>query len=591
MSHLGNDINSLIDSILNDDETAQEDPIELKKKINFYGTVVNADERWFNLSILNWKEKYIQELTTTALVGYLFRTSREYTDRQNDDLECPEVLLRAFNATDVSPEQRDIFNRAYKTAVRGELNTFLRYNFDYNPDRHVDECYKENAEDPERVGKYEQYIANMNNADSRPKRKVDELFARLQGKLSAEDFAELNEAFDEVNDRNALLFTKSSELAKETKSLHRTIREFRKSNPCTQPAFQNACAEIAAGFQAAGTELTSTQQTFIDGLLTETSLTSDDFDAFLLQSSNEFQTIANDIYPYVTESVRGAFDWKIPVDVFYHFNRYLNNHYELFREVTNILFCSKPDIEFSLQVYGGEHQSEEAAANHRRQIQDNVTASVLTVSNEGWYLLGPFKKNRERLDFYNKNTEILKRLFEQSESDQKLGKDLMEKKVRRKKLQNIESMGPDAPGLSMYKEACQTVDALGAKEVLTPEEKEEYANALKEKEMGEVPEGAIQVDVHVPTTNDEGETVLERKKFYTEAEKPEFMEDNLRKQKIAMELMEVEGCNAREAYNRANDMVDNGNFEPPKAIKDKGKQKVKSRTGQTSTVDNLKNNI
>ena len=61
-----------------------------------------------------------------------------------------------------------------------------------------------------------------------------------------------------------------------------------------------------------------------------------------------------------------------------------------------------------------------------------------------WTVLADYKKNRENIDFYNRHTEVLKRIMDQHEQDKKLGKDLMNKRVKKAKSKNIEEMGKDA---------------------------------------------------------------------------------------------------------------------------------------------------
>jgi len=211
-----------------------------------------------------------------------------------------------------------------------------------------------------------------------------------------------------------------------------------------------------------------------------------------------------------------------PADLYHHIGRYINNHYEQLREATTVLYSEKPDIEFAVMYYG-TFDSEKEATDHKHKNEALFVSTVYTIENGGWTLMGPFKRNRERIDFYNKNTEVLKRMFEQHEQDSKVAEDLVKKRVRKAKADNIAAAGPDDPGLSKYKEALGTVEKYGTKPALTKEEREELHKAIRVKENAEVPDNAVQVDVF--KTDADGK--FTRDKFYTEAEAPKFMEDQI----------------------------------------------------------------
>lgn len=211
-----------------------------------------------------------------------------------------------------------------------------------------------------------------------------------------------------------------------------------------------------------------------------------------------------------------------PADLYHHIGRYITNHYEQLREATTVLYAEKPDIEFAVMYYG-TFKDEKSALEHRHKNESLFVSTVYTIENGGWTLMGPFKRNRERIDFYNKNTEVLKRMFEQHEQDSKVGKDMLKKRVTEAKRKNIIEAGPDDPGLSKYREALSTIEKYGAKPALTKEEREELQKAIRTKENAEVPPDAIQVDVF-RTTEDGNFT---RDKFYTQAEAPTFMEEQI----------------------------------------------------------------
>jgi hypothetical protein len=235
------------------------------------------------------------------------------------------------------------------------------------------------------------------------------------------------------------------------------------------------------------------------------------------------------VEPLAAADVMPVYEINPPVEVFYNWNRYIVNHYEQLREAVKHLYNDKPDLEYAV-IYYDHFKNKEKARDHRNAHADEFKTEVLTISNNGVSLIGPFKENRERVDYYNKHTEIMKRLMEQMESDHKLGKDLMEKEVKKKKAKNIAEAGPDAPGLAAYAKTGPgsregTVQELGAKKVLTREDHEKLLAEQREKEQADTPDDAIQVEMFYPQTDAEGNTVLEKTHFYSQAEAPLHMQE------------------------------------------------------------------
>jgi len=138
---------------------------------------------------------------------------------------------------------------------------------------------------------------------------------------------------------------------------------------------------------------------------------------------------------------------NVPADTFARWRRFETAQYEGIRRAVQIAYAEKPDVEVALQVCS-IHDKDKAAREWRLREQDKVPCDILSGRlADGWVLLGPFHENRKRVDFYNKNTETLKLALEQIEADQKLGRELMEKRIERRKRENIREAGPDAPGL------------------------------------------------------------------------------------------------------------------------------------------------
>lgn len=582
-SSIASDVNKLLDDILSNpdkpvDKMTKEQIVEMQKKINLYGVVIPSEEAWANISIVNFRENYMRKLCVTSLIAYLFRLSAEYFKTERENTPCPTALYDAFgvNKANLTLEQQQTLDAKYRAIVSSEICSFLQYNFNYDPDRHLKSAYKENMDDPERVGKFEQWRERMRTEAPMPSY-TDRASSKLE-KLKASGLSEaqlllLDDYVQDVtNSTDEVIAQCNNTCTLATSLLHKastSLDAFTKSNPFADLMIARDLYEQLN----ARTSLTQTEQTMKDLVSSymladpNSMLDSVDLQSIFTGLSTKLASLQQDLAPYNKKLVDGAGTWVPPVDVFHHFDRFLTNHYEQLRECVNILYCEKPDIEFAVQFYGKSHSTHQEALQAVASIRDRVTTAVYSISNEGWFLLGPFKQNRERVEFYNKNTEILKRMMEQAESDSRLGADLMKKRVVRKKEQNIIECGPEDPGLVKYQEALGVIERLGSKPLLTKEEKDKMAEAVRTKEMAEVPPDAIQVDVHKPVVDADGNTTLQREKFYTQAEAPKFMEENLKEQNDICEAV-GKGVPADQAI-----------------------KTIRSRTGQITSLAELKNNI
>jgi hypothetical protein len=132
-----------------------------------------------------------------------------------------------------------------------------------------------------------------------------------------------------------------------------------------------------------------------------------------------------------------------------------------------------------------------------------------------------YAKNRENMQFYNKNNRVLQEIIEAAEAGQKLGKDLVNKRIQRKKQQNIEEVGPDDDGFTKkYKEQKQQ----DLKTKFKPTSEIEKANAeLEQKFLSRHNKPAADIDdynaVEVGVwANDTQSKSMKYDTFFTEAE-------------------------------------------------------------------------
>lgn len=500
------DLKKLVDDVLKDRDNLKsfnkEEIEDYRKRINLYGIITPPQLSYINISITNWRDEYLRRLHITAIIGYIYRVYQEYKDK----------LEAKFPAEEAQK-------------IHQAIGDFLKRNFNYNPDIHAKEAKTEDTKDPERVGKFKEMREKMRleevSAEKPSEKSIDET-RRLLEKLK-EACPEESEAVDKAKKELSGVVEMASSnynhamgAKKDINRLQGAISHFMEHELFFEEEFKERLLRVAPLFKGLSNPDTDYVYEKLLNYAKDTNAPDiEDIRAMLAKKEDALCQHARELDNFcnVHEGVRGDYVWVPPADVFYHFERYLCNHYEQIMEATAILYTYKPDIEFCIQYYD-HFETLEEAQKHKDKIRDKVTTSVFTISNEKWTLLGPFKENRERLDFYNKNTDLMKKMMEQMESDHKLGEELMKDRIVRAKKKNIEEMGLDAEGLESYKKSINTIESLGAKPVLSLEEKKEMEQAIRDKEMAEVDPEGVQVDVFA--TNKEGK--MERNKFYTKAD-------------------------------------------------------------------------
>jgi hypothetical protein len=456
------------------DDLSLEEVTAVRNYNNPYGNIIKGKTSYAVMSIINMKEQYMKRLLVTSMVGYLYRLSDEY-DPDEEIEKCQSKWEKKMKDQPSSiresmQKERDAEIELLTSTARGIVKRFLNRHFNYNPDKHLMKA-----------------AADMTN---------------LGTKTKTEAIREMCEV---------------SQSAPKMETL------FKENPEKTYTYMRNG---VLSTYQSA-VQITETLKNTISTMI-DPDLDVRDKQGILLKHYKKMTEIVTDMRkmaePIAAADTLSAWKAEPPVDVFYHFNRYVNNHYEQLREVCSALYLDNPDYEFSISYYD-TFSSPEEAREYRVMHENEFKSDVSTIENNGWTLLGPFKENRAKLDYYNKNTEVFKRLMEQAELDHKLGKDLMEKQVKAKKTKNVLEAGPDAPGLAAYSKAMNTVRELGAKNALTREEQNELSEANAIKEDFEVPDNAIQVDMFYPTKDSDGKTVLSKTKFYTQDEAPYHLQD------------------------------------------------------------------
>ena len=266
-----------------------------------------------------------------------------------------------------------------------------------------------------------------------------------------------------------------------------------------------------------------------------------------------------------------------PQDTFHRWAYYTEVNYEELRTVAHALYPERPDLDWAIALWetfeGKNEVVADAFEKYCQRYSNEVPSAIKALEFGSWSLLADFKENRKNIQFYNKNTEVLKRILDRHADDKRIGADLMRNRVRQAKAKNIAEEGPDAVGLNQYKrtiagrnqdlaskgvekvisgeemlrlekakgsikaaqelllldQLTETIRRLSEREelcvaagrTLTNEEADELKLAREQiklaKEMVEVPEEAVQVDVF----STDGKGGFTKSHFYTAADKPD----------------------------------------------------------------------
>jgi hypothetical protein len=217
--------------------------------------------------------------------------------------------------------------------------------------------------------------------------------------------------------------------------------------------------------------------------------------------------LVSDVRKRVTEMIP-------PADIFHRFQYYHDSNFEELQNIVNDLYCCKPDFTTAVNPYAWFDTEDEADVFINKH-KSEVISTIYKAHSGKWNIIAPFKKVRESMRFFNKNTQVLENIMDQIEKDSKLGQELMKKRIKIQKKNNIEKEGPDDPAFKKWRAQNTTLKDMGAVHL-----DDEKNNALEDDD-GNLPDDALEVPVFRVS---HGGTKIERSKFYTKAEAPDIDE-------------------------------------------------------------------
>jgi hypothetical protein len=213
-------------------------------------------------------------------------------------------------------------------------------------------------------------------------------------------------------------------------------------------------------------------------------------------SSETKDKVVTSVTKYITEMIPAR-------DLYHRFNHYYETNYEELQGIVEDLYCEKPCFETAVNPYC-IHDTDEDADKFIHKHRDEVISTIYKAHTGKWNIISPFKKVRESVKFFNKNTEVLEQIADQIEKDAKIGAELMKKRIKVQKKKNIKIEGADDPEFIKWKATNTTLKDMGAE-------------TLNEKDLDdECPSDALEVPVY---RIGKGGTEMKISKFYTEVVK------------------------------------------------------------------------
>lgn len=163
------------------------------------------------------------------------------------------------------------------------------------------------------------------------------------------------------------------------------------------------------------------------------------------------ETVRSEMMNNPPEEIVDAVTHNVPVDTFVRYERFHNAHFESLRRATMAIHGDIPDLEEAFIFYD-RFNTEDEAQKFKEKHEDDVRADIRVAQFGKWVFQGPWQENRERINFFSKNTQLLQSMIEKNEEDQKIGKELIKDRVTKRKIQNIKTDGPDDKGLQQFRD-------------------------------------------------------------------------------------------------------------------------------------------
>jgi len=375
---------------------------------------------------------YITKFMVTAIIGYMNRACDEWGVPDGvpvipvyDYIDNPSLIdppQPVNDNTEVDAELlNDYKNNRKQMEKRVIIKEFIEYIFQYDPDEHIRSAYSPNSNDPERklvITKASRMAVYMENRRIKRKKKLDKKEAKEEEK-KFDDFNKVAENNDiKTAEKEKKLYVKDVVQKIKSRSKKGGFKLVKRKIKCTKIEYDEYIRKKEF------TQLKREKK-----LLTH----DDDFikEPEMVKLKRMKDITLNDT---VREMIPSA-------DLFYKLLYYTESNYEELLTVVNDLYSEKPDLDWAINPLKMVKNNEEARQFRRHHAQE-ISFPVTSVLKGIWSIFGPYKKNRDRLDFYGSNMPLFEEMFKMREKDSELGAQLMMKRKKKKKKKQDKRVGP-----------------------------------------------------------------------------------------------------------------------------------------------------
>jgi hypothetical protein len=201
---------------------------------------------------------------------------------------------------------------------------------------------------------------------------------------------------------------------------------------------------------------------------------------------------------------------KQPKDTHHRLKTYIQDHYEYLRETVTAIYGIPDDIDLAMISYG-EFDSEQKAVAFKNKTANSFSMATVDIPVGKMVFLGPYQNNRKAVEFYSESTAILKNMVDQRKKDAEFANDILKKRVRKAKADNVKDM-KDSKDTKDIKEASKFItDTFGSAV------KSQGAFAVEEEEE-DLDKGLIEVPQHIIS---QGGLSYEKVNIYSKADSPD----------------------------------------------------------------------
>jgi hypothetical protein len=495
---------------LNNKDLSEKEILELYKRLNPLNDVPSNRNKSVLLSIVNTNEVYNKRFLMTSLIGYLFQAQKEFKS----------VNVKEFNIinNEITNEEYDTKEPMHIDLIVTKLEQLLE------TAKVLQEAYLQS-----RLKPVDSNIINLNeeskletpvSASTALETTISEApMPELDTEYYNSEFYKLHVDIDYfsknvlkgmfVAGKNAGIKVKPNSTLKISSEVSRVIiKDFLLQNFNYDPTIHVRPFSDKINYDIYG-EKVNTVNTNLMKLKSSVTRPDARFKSdvdLILSNNNNWHTVCylldnpdlgeayltakanlDEFKPYLytsTVETQPALEYIPPADAFYSYNMYINSNYDELRRITEELYAERLSVENLVRAWdtfeGTESELSDKYRKYVEEYQNNINTDVLNITVGEWTVIAPFRKNRQNIDMFNKNNDVLKKILDNNTQDKKIGEAMLKKRITKQKAENIREAGVDGSNLDSYKSALTTT--LNSEEKLRLEKSRGNLNAYQKLE-------------------------------------------------------------------------------------------------------------